>query len=307
MGSRRIVVALGGNALIRPGEEGTDAEQFARVREVAATLAAVAPSDALVVTHGNGPQVGQILLRSDLSAHEVPPVALDLAVAQTQGSVGTMLAQALWGVGRRAVVVVTHVVVDAKDPALAEPDKPVGRFYTREQALEREATLGWRVREDRGRGWRRVVASPTPRDIVELPAIAALLEGGVTVVCCGGGGVPVTRHAGVWVGVEAVIDKDRASALLARRLGAAELWVLTGVDTVMLDFGQPSQRALREASAAEARSWLAEGQFPAGSMGPKIEACLEFLDGGGELALITSPESLARALDGQSGTRIRRG
>lgn len=301
----RAVIALGGNALIRPGEVGTIPEQFARVREVARGLGAMAPGAELVVTHGNGPQVGRVMLRSDLCADEVPTIPLDLAVACTQGSIGMLLQQALAAsLGRPAVTVLTQTVVDSVDPDFADPSKYVGRFYTEAEARRRALELGWQVKEDRGRGWRRVVPSPRPRAIVEVPAIRALLAAGVVVIAAGGGGVPVVEVTGARAGVEAVVDKDRASALLAGQLGAPLLVILTGVDEVMVDFGTPRQRALTDVGRDELRAHQDAGQFPAGSMGPKIEAALDFLDGGGREVLITSPERLPEALAGARGTRI---
>jgi carbamate kinase len=302
----RVVIALGGNALIRPGEAGTVSEQFARVREVAAALSGMPLDTELILTHGNGPQVGRVLLRSDLCADEVPEVPLDVAVASTQGSIGVMLQQALPpALGRPAVTVLTQTLVSRDDPDFRSPSKYVGRFYTEAEARRRALALGWLVKEDPGRGWRRVVPSPAPLGVVELPAIAALLAAGIVVVACGGGGVPVIDVGGALVGVEAVVDKDRASALLALKLGAGRFVVLTGVDEVMVDFGTPTQRPLLDVTAAEARAHLAAGQFPAGSMGPKVEAALSYLEGGGAEVLITSPERLPEALAGARGTRIR--
>lgn len=308
MPSPRTVLALGGNALIRPGELGSPADQGARAREVARQLATLPRDTELVVTHGNGPQVGRILLRSDLTASELPEVPLDLAVAATQGQIGVMLQHALGAAMRRpSCTVLTSVVVDPEDPDFTNPTKFVGRFYTREQAEERAAELGWRVREDAGRGWRRVVPSPLPISIVELAAIRTLVKAGHVVVACGGGGVPVMRAHGVLAGVEAVVDKDRASALLARELGATRLIILTAVDEVMVDFAGPQARALRELDADELRHHYDQGQFPPGSMGPKIEAALDFLElGPGATVLITSPECFGQALLGERGTWIHR-
>ena len=307
MQTRRTVLALGGNALIRPGEEGTPAQQAARAREVARHLTTFPLGEELVVTHGNGPQVGRILLRSDLTSDQLPPVPLDLGVAATQGQIGIMLQHALAAALRRpSCTLCTTVVVDGDDPAFTEPTKFVGRFFSQDEAEERAAELGWRVREDPGRGWRRVVPSPRPISVVELDCIRTLLASGAVVVACGGGGVPVVRAHGGLTPVEAVVDKDRASALLARELGAWRLIILTGVDEVMVDFGTPKQRPLRETSADELRRHQQDGQFPAGSMGPKVEAALDFLDAGpGGEVLITSPECFGEALAGRRGTWIR--
>ncbi len=302
---RTVVLALGGNALIRPGETGTVEEQLVRAREVAQLLAAFPPQTRLAVTHGNGPQVGRILLRSDLCLAEVPGIPLDLAVAASQGEIGTMLLQAFRATLARPVVgLVTHVQVDIDDPAFQNPRKYVGRFYTEDEARLRALTLGWTVREDPGRGWRRVVPSPRPLEVLELDAIAVLLDLGCLVLACGGGGVPLAETRAGLVSVEAVVDKDRASALLARRLDADELIILTGVDEIMVDFGTPHQRPLRELTASELRAHHRAGQFPPGSMGPKVEAALSYLEQGSGSVLITSPERLTEALAGRAGTRI---
>ena len=302
---RTVVLALGGNALIRPGEEGTVQEQTLRAREVARLLAGFPPATRLAVTHGNGPQVGRILLRSDLCQDEVPGLPLDVAVAASQGEIGTMLQQALRSELQRPVVgLLSHVLVDLDDPAFQEPRKYVGRFYTQDEAKLRAMTLGWQVREDPGRGWRRVVPSPIPTEVLELDAVAVLLDLGCLVLTCGGGGIPVAQTPAGLVSVEAVVDKDRASALLARRLNADQLIILTGVDEVMVDFTSPSPRPLRRVRAAELRAHLEDGQFPPGSMGPKVEAVLEYLDQGHGSVLITSPECLVQALAGQRGTEV---
>jgi len=303
---RALVIALGGNALIRPGEEGTVAEQYARLRELGGALRALPADQPLVLTHGNGPQVGRVLLRSDMCAGSVPTLPVDLAVASTQGTIGAMLAQLIGETtGRPAAALITHTLVDPRDPAFADPRKFVGRFYSEEEAQLRAAEMGWQVREDPGRGWRRVLPSPTPEAVLELEAIRALLAAQIAVVAGGGGGVPVIQMGQRLAGVEAVVDKDHASALLAAQLDARRLFILTGVDEVMVDFGRPTQRPLREVSVAALREHAMAGQFPAGSMGPKIEAALNFLAGGGEEVLITSPERLADALAGERGTWIQ--
>jgi carbamate kinase len=302
--SRRLVIALGGNALIRPGELGSVAEQHARARELAAILAVnVDPGWELVLTHGNGPQVGRLLLRSDLCSPEIPEQPIDMAVAATQGQMGLMMQQALTGeTGRPTVTVLTQVVVDRADPDFENPTKFIGRFYSRAEAEKRAVELGWRVREDPGRGWRRVVPSPRPLEVLETGAIEMLLGAGFTVIAAGGGGVPVIRVFGTLTGIEAVVDKDRTSALLATELRADALWILTGVDEIQVGFATPKARALREVSTQELRMHLEAGEFPAGSMGPKIEAVLEFMDRGGKEALITSLEALPQAVLGNRGT-----
>ena len=301
----RVVLTLGGNALIRPGEEGSTREQWRRAINLAKCIGEMPPSINLVLTHGNGPQVGRVLLRSDLCADEIPPIPVDLAVANTQGEIGLMLQQAIDSrTERRAVAVLTQVVVNKEDPGFLNPTKFIGGFFDESEAKRRADEMGWIVKEDPGRGWRRVVPSPEPLEVVEQGAIESLLDGGFTVIACGGGGVPVVRSGDRIRGVEAVIDKDRSSALLAHLLNAQSLISLTGVDEVMLDFGTPNQRPLRKITVAEAEAYLAEGQFPEGSMGPKVRAGLQFLKDGGQELIITSPELLPEALRGERGTRI---
>jgi carbamate kinase len=268
----------------------------------------------VVITHGNGPQVGFILRRSELSLHELHPVPLDAADADTQGAIGYMFQKALYNEFRRrgmrqlAVTVVTQVLVDRNDPAFQNPTKPIGSWMDEETARRRAAEQGWVVREDAGRGWRRVVPSPRPRRIIELPAIRALLEDGFVVIAVGGGGIPVVEdETGDLVGVEAVIDKDLASALLAIELRADLFLISTAVEKVALDYGKPTQRWLDRLTASEARRHLAEGQFPPGSMGPKIEAILQYLDHGGKAALITDPPHIPAALRGGDRHLVRPG
>ena len=304
--TRRLVIALGGNALIQPGETGSVVEQHARARDLATLLAnSLDPGWELVLTHGNGPQFGRVRLRSDLCAPDIPEVPVDVAVAATQGEMGLMMQQALSGeTGRPTVTVLTQVVVDPADPDFQDPTKYIGRFYSRADADERATTLGWRVREDPGRGWRRVVPSPRPVEVLETGAVEMLLAAGFTVIAAGGGGVPVIRAHGTLVGVEAVVDKDRASALLAAELHADALWILTGVDEVQVDFGTPEARSLRAVSSQELRGYLEAGQFPPGSMGPKVEAVLDFIQRGGREAVITSFEALPAAMRGERGTWV---
>lgn len=305
-----VVVALGGNALIRPGEVGTVEQQSLRVAEVAKTLVGLATPGGLVITHGNGPQVGRHLLRNDLTQAEVPPTPLDVAVAATQGEIGFLLQCHLRNAldasadATPVVGLITQVEVDPGDPAFKDPTKFVGRFYSEAEARERAASLCWQVRQDADRGWRRVVASPAPLRIVERDTIASLCAAGAVVVACGGGGVPVFRTPAGLAGAEAVIDKDRATALLAAHLGAHRLVILTGVKQVMVGFGTPGAHAVGEASASQLRAWLEQGEFPAGSMGPKIEAALSFLEAGGGEVLITTPEALPGALLGGPHTCI---
>jgi carbamate kinase len=263
-----------------------------------------------VVTHGNGPQVGDALLRSELAAGQVAPLPLDACVAETQASIGYLLQQTLQevlqrrGLRRPIVTIVTQVLVSRRDPALRHPTKPVGPFYSREEAARRSSELRWQLVEDAGRGFRRVVPSPQPKEIIELPAIQAALASDVLVIACGGGGIPVVFRRERLMGIDAVIDKDRASSLLAWELEADLFLISTAVDQVALRYGTPEQQNLERLTAGEARRYLAEGHFPAGSMGPKIEAALAYLERGGKLVIITSPEKIPEALQGMAGTRI---
>jgi carbamate kinase len=311
---RRAVVAIGGNALIRDGQRGTIAEQYDNASETARHIAAlVAAGWGIVVTHGNGPQVGFILLRSELVPADapIPKLSLEMSVADSQGGIGHILSQALLneltdrGLPDRVVCVLTHVVVDKDDPAFASPTKPIGPPYTAEQAEEKTAREGWVMVEDSGRGYRRVVASPEPIRIVEGAQIRALVDAGFVVIAVGGGGVAVVETApGRYTGVEAVIDKDRASALLAASLEIPLLVLSTGVEQAAVHFRQPDERWLDRITVSEAAGYLADGEFPRGSMGPKVEAAIRFLERGGEEVLITSPASLEKAIRGETGTRI---
>jgi carbamate kinase len=294
------VIALGGNALMQPGERGTAAEQRANL---AATFRAIEPlihDGPFVITHGNGPQVGNELLRQELASAEAPPLPLYVAVAQTQAEIGALAAAELEPVaGKRAVVVLTRVVVAEDDAAFSNPTKPIGPFYdaARAQALERER--GWTVKEDANRGWRRVVPSPQPLEVLELGAIRTLLESGALVIAVGGGGVPVVARQGRYDGVDAVIDKDHASALLAIGLGAGRLVILTQVPAVYTGFGTDEQRAVAELVPGRDDDLI--DSLPAGSMRPKVEAALRFVAETGGEALITSAEALQT---GETGTRV---
>jgi carbamate kinase len=293
------VIALGGNALLRPGERGTAAEQRANL---AATFRAIAPllDGPFVVTHGNGPQVGNELLRQELASAEAPPLPLYVAVAQTQAEIGALVAAELEPVaGRPVAVVMTRVEVDADDPAFENPTKPVGPFYDGDRAHVLEDERGWVVKEDAGRGWRRVVPSPRPLAVLELDAIRLLLERGVVVVAAGGGGVPVVAQNGRHDGVDAVIDKDHASALLAVGLGAERLVILTQVSRVYAGFETDEPRGLEELRPGRDDAIIAE--LAAGSMRPKVEAAFRFVQETGGEALITSAEALEH---GEAGTRI---
>jgi carbamate kinase len=288
---------------MRPGERGTAAEQRANLREACIALRPLLDEPELVITHGNGPQVGNELLRHERAADEAPPLPLYLAVAQTQAEIGALMESELEPVaGRPVVCLLTHVLVAEDDPAFEEPTKPVGPFYGEEQARELEQGRGWQVVHDAGRGWRRVVPSPQPLEVVELEAIRALLGSGAIVVACGGGGIPAARRGAHLAGVDAVIDKDRASALLARELGAERLVILTEVPAVYGNFGTERQEELHELSVDRAEALLPG--LAAGSMRPKVEAAVDFVRATAHEALITSPAALAEALLGRSGTRI---
>lgn len=310
---RRAVVAIGGNSLITDPAHQSVEDQYLAAAETDHHIAAlVADGWDVVVAHGNGPQIGFILRRSELARGELHEVPLDVCGADTQGAIGYLLQQNLYGdflrlgIDKGVVTVVTQVEVSADDPAFGHPTKPIGSFLTETEALQRRHEEGWVVVEDAGRGWRRVVASPEPRRIVELAAIRHLLDGGFVVIAAGGGGIPVVADgAGNLHGVPAVIDKDLASALLAVELGADLLLISTSVEHVFVDFGTPDQRPVARLSAAEAQRLLAEGtHFKAGSMEPKIRAVLSFLDGGGHEAIITTPRLIEAALAGEAGTRI---
>lgn len=315
---RTVVVAIGGNALMPPGEHGTVPEEMSHARVAARELAqVVSERSSLVVTHGNGPQVGIILQRSDLTATldpSLPRLPLSYCVAETQGGIGHLLATALRAELRRrglsdaVATVLTHTVVDPRDAAFRMPTKPIGAFYGKAEAERLARELGWEhVAEDSGRGYRRIVASPEPLRVLEARAVAALLATGFTVVAGGGGGVPMVEGSdGTYEAVDAVIDKDRVSALLASELRADLLVLCTSVERVALDFGRPTQRALADLSVADAERYLAEGQFAPGSMGPKISSAIAFLRAHPGEVIITSLERLHDALAGRSGTRIRR-
>jgi carbamate kinase len=312
--SRTAVVAIGGNALVTDNAHGSILDQFGAARRVARQIVQMAAEGwTVVVTHGNGPQAGYILRRSDIVAGidtSIPRIGLDVAVADSQGGIGYIVATSLTnelqdaGIERSVVALVTHTLVDAADPAFQNPTKPIGPFLGKEEAVRLAKSEGWAIVEDSGRGYRRVVASPRPLRILELAAIEALVRDGFLVVAAGGGGIPVVSEPAGYRGVEAVVDKDFASALLAAGLGADLFVVTTGVAQVALDFGKPGQRFLDRISSAEAEAHLADGQFAAGSMGPKISAALDFLRAGGREVLITAPDRLAAALRGETGTRL---
>lgn len=308
---KTILLAVGGNSLIRAGEKGTIAEQMANARRTAVEIVGLCRAGyRIVLTHGNGPQVGAALLRSERGASQVPGHSLDVCDASTQGEIGYILQQALEselnaaGLHTPVVTVVTQSVVSADDPAMSHPSKPIGPFYARTDAEERKRQFGWEIIEDASRGYRRVVPSPYPVEIVEFEVIQDLVEHGVLVIACGGGGIPVVWNHGRLEGVEAVIDKDRASALLAAKLGVDLFVISTDADYVYLDYKKPTQKALRSVEAAELQKYLEQGQFPPGNMGPKVESVLRFLQDGGKRAIITSCDNLRKAVEGTAGTSI---
>jgi carbamate kinase len=294
------VVALGGNALLREGERGTAAEHRANLAATFAAAGSLLREGDLVVTHGNGPQVGNELLRQELAAREAPPLPLYVAVAQTQAEIGALVAAELAPATRRPVaVLVTRVLVDEADPAFRNPTKPIGPFYEEDKARELERERGWVVHEDAGRGWRRVVPSPKPLEVIELDAIKTLLDSGLAVVAVGGGGVPVVARDGRHDGIDAVIDKDRASAVLGVGLGADRLVILTQVPAVYEAFGTGEERRLAELRPGRDEEILA--RLPAGSMRPKVEAAFDFVRATGGEVLITSADALQKK---EAGTRI---
>jgi carbamate kinase len=310
---RTAVVALGGNAFTREGQRGTYQELASNAAAMAQAVHRLRQAGwRVVVAHGNGPQVGNLAIQQDAAEPAVPGLPLPALVAMTQGQLGSLICLALREVGgNRApdvVTVVTHVRVDAADPAFDRPTKPIGPFLSAAHAADLALSKGWTTVEDAGRGYRRVVPSPVPLEIVETDAIRRLLDDGFVVVAAGGGGVPVAADGDRLVGVDAVIDKDLAAALLATTVGARALVLVTDVDAVMLDFGTPRQRAITTVGADEMREHLREGQFPEGSMGPKVRAALRFLDAGGGCAVITRPWLVSSALSGDPAhaTRIVR-
>ena len=312
MKSPLAVIAIGGNSLILDSKKITVADQYQAASETAHHIAAlVAAGYRVVITHGNGPQVGFILLRSDLARNVLHQVPLDSCVADTQGALGYQIGQTLanelkrQGIQKPIATVVTQVLVDNRDPAFANPTKPIGSFYTEEEAQKHKAESGWTLKEDAGRGWRRVVASPKPLRIVEENTVRLLLEQDVVVIAVGGGGIPVRENEkGELEGCAAVIDKDLASCLLAKNLKADLFIISTGVDKVAVDYKKPTQREPDKLTVAEAKKYLAEGQFPAGSMGPKIEAAIDFLEHGGKEVIITQPFLLEEAIAGRNGTHL---
>jgi carbamate kinase len=309
--AKTALIAIGGNSLIRAGEKGTIAEQIVNTRRTAAAIVQIIRAGFhVVVTHGNGPQVGAALLRSERAADQVYTHPLDVCDATTQGEIGYLLQQSLQaelagaGLTTPVVTVVTQVVVSASDPAMTRPTKPIGPFYSEREARARQQQHGWSIVEDASRGYRRVVPSPEPLEIVEEGVIRRLIETGVLVIAVGGGGIPVVRQGRALRGVEAVIDKDRASALLAARLASDYFVISTDTDRVYVNYKKPDQRPLGRATAAEMEALLRDGQFPPGNMGPKVESALRFLRDGGREVIITTYSRLADAVRGDAGTHI---
>ena len=310
--SKTVVVALGGNAITREFEEGNIYQQFANTRKsLVGVVEMVEEGYNVILTHGNGPQVGNALIRVEEARHLVPPIPMGVLVADTEGGMGYMIEQSLQnmlhrkGIQKQIAAVLTQVVVDKNDPSVLNPTKFVGPFFHASQVKKIRQERGWLLRKDAGRGWRRVVPSPIPLEIAEKEIINLLVENGVLVIACGGGGIPVyVEDDGTYEGIDGVIDKDRAAAVLARDVGARELHILTAVDKVALHFGTDNQKNLDRLTLEEAKCYLKEGEFPPGSMGPKIEAAIQFLEEGGEEVLITSIEKMSMARRGKTGTRI---
>ena len=307
-----VLVAMGGHAFMQRGEKGTIEEHEKNAEVIASLLMTLVDRGYhLVITHGNGPQVGNLLIQHEMARQEVPAMPLDVLVAMTEGSLGYILQQRLLNelrkkeLRRYVVTVVTQVLVDEQDPAFRDPSKPIGPFLSREEAERRRDALGWNVREDSGRGWRRIVPSPRPVKVIQRHMIRDTARAGHIVVACGGGGIPIKKEAnGHYAGIEAVIDKDLTSSVLATDIGAALLVILTAVPQVYVNFGKPNQQALGAVTLEELERLHAEGHFPPGSMGPKIEAVMGYLRAGGRRALITNPESLPQAIEGRAGTHF---
>jgi carbamate kinase len=312
MTKKVAVVAIGGNSLIKDKDHQTVPDQYQAAKETCHHIAGMIEQGwDVAIGHGNGPQVGFILRRSELARHELHEVPLDVCGADTQGAIGYMLQQNLQneflrrGMKKQAVTVVTQVIVDRNDPAFQNPSKPIGSFMSEEEAKRRRDLEGWHVVEDAGRGWRRVVASPLPKVVKEQDAVEELIRKGFVVITVGGGGIPVVENEkGELEGVAAVIDKDYASSLLARSIKADLFLISTAVEKVYLNYGKPNQKAIDRMTVAEAKQYMAEGHFAKGSMLPKIQAIIWFLEAGGKQAIITNPENIERALRGETGTLI---
>jgi carbamate kinase len=311
----KAVIAIGGNSLIKDKAHKTIPDQYAATAETCKHIAdMITQGWDVVITSGNGPQVGFILRRSELAAHELHEVPLDYCGADTQGAIGYMIQRAMYnefskrGIQKEVATIVTQVLVDREDPAFQNPNKPIGSFMEESEARRREKDENWAIKEDSGRGWRRVVPSPIPKHIVELESIRALNRDGIIVYAVGGGGIPVIKNNnGELEGVAAVIDKDRASSLLANGLNADLLLISTAVEQVYLNYGKDNQQPILKMDHIKAQQYIKEGHFAAGSMLPKIESCVEFIKRGGKKAIITNPENITRALNGETGTTIVQG
>lgn len=311
-GRNTMVIALGGNALIRKGQKGTVGEQFENTRKsMEGVIYCLNRGYNIIITHGNGPQVGNLLLMTEACRDQTPELTLGMCVADTEGAIGYMIQQSLTNALRRknrdtcVVTVLTQVVVDKHDRAFSCPTKPIGPFFRKEEAERFQREKGWDIAEDSHRGYRRVVASPNPLKIIEIQAIRCLSGAGNIVIAAGGGGIPVIiKENGDLEGVDVVIDKDLASSVLARDINASALVMLTGEENVFLNYKKPNERPLYNITADEAQRYLDEGHFPPGGMGPKIQAAIHFLEWGGSFALITLPDKVSEAFEGRSGTRI---
>lgn len=309
---KRALVAFGGNALIKADEIGHQNQQLDNAKEAAEMVVNIAKQGMLpILVHGNGPQVGNILIQQEEASNRIPPYTMDICGAQTQGSMGYILQRCVKNqllaqkLDFKVATLLTEVVVDGKDPAFKTPTKPVGPFYEGFRARQLQMEKGWTVKEDSGRGWRRLVPSPKPLEIVQIDAIRSLLDQNIILIACGGGGIPVMKDpSGFHIGVEAVIDKDRTSSLLGQQVGAETFIVLTGVEKVFINFGKPDQKALDIISATQAKKLLSEGQFPPGSMGPKIESAIQYVENGGKEVLITTAEAILKQNIERVGTRI---
>lgn len=306
-----ILIALGGNALILPGERGYIEEQFRHTDACMKPISdLIASGTKVVLTHGNGPIVGNILLRNECARDFIPPMPLYICVADSQGGIGAMMSESLHNhlrmlnIRKPISTVITHVVVDKDDPDFKNPSKPIGPYYSKEDAKKYTDIRGWRMREIPDRGWRRLVPSPEPKRIIELDTIKAMVDNGIIPIAAGGGGIPVIEQDGGIRGIDAVIDKDLTASLLAIDLGVKRFIILTDVDGVYLNYGEDNQKKLDRMDLLEAKRYLSEGQFPPGNIGPKIEAAIKFIEGGGKEVIISLPEDLIKAMEGKKGTRI---